>query len=231
MKTGFRTIRLSYHAYRTQSRHSDEDVPAHLATHPVCRWDDAHLPTFCLVCRRDGPSRNIFSSMQIGLNVGRLGIMLADGTSHLRTARLQIGQIVARWARRQTGRPTCQHFVPSSDGMAHLGTFCPVCRLDEISADWAKCSQMGPSHLATAGLLIHDWTKCRKIGQNVDRWDAPSVDVLSADLAKCSQMGPSHLVRARLQVGQNVGRLGKMLTDGTPHQLTSHLQIGQKVAR
>ena len=143
----------------------------------------AHLPTFCPVCRQDGPSGNIFFSMQIGQNVGRLGIMLADGTSHLLTARLHIGQSVARWARRQTGRPICQHFVPSADGMAHLGTFCPV--LDKMSADWAKCSQMVPSHLATA----------------------------------------------RLQIRQSVGRLGKMLADGTPHLLTFRLQIGQNAAR
>ena len=144
----------------------------------------AHLPT-CPVCRRDGPSGNIFSSVQIGQNVGRSGIMLADGTSHLLTACLQIGQSVARWARQQMGRPTCQHFVTSADKMAHPGTFCPVCRLDKMSADWAKCSQMGLSHLATA----------------------------------------------RLQIGQNVGILGKMLADGTPHLLTSRLQIGQSVAR
>ena len=35
---------------------------------------------------------------------------------------------VCRRARRQMGRPICQHFVPSADGTAHLQTFCPVCK-------------------------------------------------------------------------------------------------------
>ena len=87
------------------------------------------------------------------------------------------------------GRPICQHFVPSAEGMA-----------------------------------------CRQIGQNVGRWDVPSADVPSADWAKRSQMGPSHLPTARLQIGQNVGRFGTMLADGTSHLLTSRLQIGQNVA-
>ena len=115
------------------------------------------------------------SHLQIGQNVARwarrqmgrqrrLGKKLADGTSHLLTSHLQIGQSVARWARRQMGRPICKHFVPAADGMAHLGKSCPVCRLDKMSADWAKYSQMGPSHLPTSRL---------QIGQNVARWDRP----------------------------------------------------------
>ena len=74
----------------------------------------AHLPKFCLVCRR--------ARRQKGWHVGRLGKKLADGTSHLLTSGLQIGQNVAR-----LDRPICRR---------------PVCRLDKM-ADWAKCWQMG----------------------------------------------------------------------------------------
>ena len=42
-------------------------------------------------------SNAAFKWWQIGQNVGRLGKMLADGTSHLLTSCLQIGQHVARW--------------------------------------------------------------------------------------------------------------------------------------
>ena len=142
----------------------------------------AHLPTFCPVCRREGPSGNILSSMQIGQNVGRLGKMLADGTS-----RLQIGQNVARWDgpsanimfRRQTGWPIWEHFAQYADWTKFR--------------QWSKRSQMGPSHLPMARL---------QIGQNVDRWDVPSADVPSADWAKCSQMGRCSQMGWNIYTGQ-----------------------------
>ena len=131
----------------------------------------AHLPTFCPVCRRDDPSGNIFSSVQIGQNVGRLGLMLTDGTSHLLTACLQIGQGVARWARQQMGRPTCQQFVTSADKMARPGIFCPVCRWNKMSADWAKCSQMDHpiwrQPVCRLDKMLEYWAKCWQMGRPI----------------------------------------------------------------
>ena len=103
------------------------------------------------------------------------------------------------------GRPICQHFVPS------------ICRRARQQTGWP---------IREYFVQYADWTKCWQIGQNVGRWDVPSANVPSADWAKCSQMGQSHL-----QIGQNVGRSGKMLADGMSHLLTSRLQIGQSVAR
>ena len=108
----------------------------------------AHLPTFCPVGTRDGPSGSILSSMQIGQNVGRLGKMLADGTSHLLTSRLQIGQNVGRWDVPSADVPSVDwanrsQMGSSADGTAHLPTFRPVFWEHFVQyADWAKCCQM-----------------------------------------------------------------------------------------
>ena len=110
--------------------------------------------------------------------------------------------------------------VPSADGTAHLPTFCPICRRAGRQTGWPIWEHF---------VQYADWTKCRQIGQNVGGWDVPSADVPCADWAKCSQMGPSadgtaHLPTfcpvcwwARRQKGWHVGRLGKMLADGTSH--------------
>ena len=93
---------------------------------------------------------------------------------------------VCRRDRQQMGRPICEHFVPSAnilsrlqtgpsaDRKSHLRTFCPICR-SRRQIGHPTCE-----HLS-----------CLQIGQNVARWDGPSLNMLS-----------------RLQIGQKCIQTG-----------------------
>ena len=97
-------------------------------------------------------------------------------TAYLAPCSLQTAQVLRLHAtylsatfqtRIQTGWPIWEHFVQYADWTKRLQIGQNAGRWDvpvaDIpSADWAKCSHMGPFHLPTARL---------QIGQNVATWD------------------------------------------------------------